>query len=156
MAKVQYKLHIASGLNLLWYGSMEWNVEENFTVLVWNGIWNGRFLVWNGNGMEENCQYGIWKNCLPFHSISCPAPSRKNVSDWFQSKCLDKMANSNVETFSSFYEHENFSFSTQEQFYSRMCLVMVAQANVLKLFRTHLNGFVLQSRDVRIDQHQNQ
>ena len=55
---------------------MEWNMEENFLVwngiwkkiLVWNGIWNGRFL-WNGNGMEENCQYGIWKNRLPFHSI---------------------------------------------------------------------------------------
>ena len=48
-------------------------------ILVWNGIWkkilvwNGRFLVRNGNGMEENCQYGIWKNRLPFHSIPCPA-----------------------------------------------------------------------------------
>ena len=41
-------------------------------ILVWNGIWNRRFLVWNGNGMEENCQYGIWKNRLPFHSIPCP------------------------------------------------------------------------------------
>ena len=46
---------------------------------VWNGIWkkilvwNEGFLVWNGNGMEENCQYGIWKNRLPFHSIPCPA-----------------------------------------------------------------------------------
>ena len=45
---------------------MEWNMEENFS-MEWN-IWNGRFL-WNGNGMEENCQYGIWKNRLPFHSI---------------------------------------------------------------------------------------
>ena len=42
-------------------------------ILVWNGIWNGRFLVWNGNGMEENFQCGIWKNRLPFHSIPCPA-----------------------------------------------------------------------------------
>ena len=23
-------------------------------------------------GMEENCQHGIWKNRLPFHSIPCP------------------------------------------------------------------------------------
>ena len=38
-------------------------------ILVWNGIWNGRFSVWNGNGMEENCQYGIWKNRLTFHSM---------------------------------------------------------------------------------------
>ena len=33
---------------------------------------NGRFLVWNGNGMEEDCQYRIWKNRLPFHYIPCP------------------------------------------------------------------------------------
>ena len=38
-------------------------------ILVWNGIWNGRFLVWNGNGTEENYQYGIWKIRHPFHSI---------------------------------------------------------------------------------------
>ena len=37
--------------------------------LVWNGIWNGRFSVWNGNGMEDNCQYEIWKNRLPFHTM---------------------------------------------------------------------------------------
>ena len=39
----------------------------------WNKIlaWNGRFLVWNGNGMEEICQYGIWKNRLPFHTMPC-------------------------------------------------------------------------------------
>ena len=53
-----------------------WNEWKK--ILVWNGIWkkilvwNGRFLVWNGNGMEENCQNGIWKNRLPFHSIPCP------------------------------------------------------------------------------------
>ena len=47
--------------------SMEWNMEENFSM-----EWNGRFLEWNGNGMEENCQFGIWKNRLPFHSIPCP------------------------------------------------------------------------------------
>ena len=34
--------------------------------------WNGRISVWNRNGMEENCQYGIRKNHLPFHSVSCP------------------------------------------------------------------------------------
>ena len=41
-------------------------------ILVWNGIWDGRFLVWNGNGMEENCLYGIRKNRLPFHIMPCP------------------------------------------------------------------------------------
>ena len=45
---------------------------------VWNGmwkkilVWNGIFVVWNGNGTEENCQYGIWKNRLPFHIMPCP------------------------------------------------------------------------------------
>ena len=47
-------------------------MEENF-----NMEWNGRFLVWNGNGMEENCQYGIWKNRLPFHPIPCPVYNLK-------------------------------------------------------------------------------
>ena len=32
IAKVQYKLRVASGLNLPWYGSMEWNMEENFSM----------------------------------------------------------------------------------------------------------------------------
>ena len=31
-AKVQYKLHVASDLNLLWNESMEWNMEENFSM----------------------------------------------------------------------------------------------------------------------------
>ena len=44
-------------------------MEENFS-MEWNMEW--KILVWNGNGMEENCQYGIWKNRLPFHSIPCP------------------------------------------------------------------------------------
>ena len=53
-AKVQYKLRVVFGVNLLRYESMEWNIEENFSMewngrfLVWNGIWNGRKLpVWN-------------------------------------------------------------------------------------------------------------
>ena len=37
-------------------------------ILVWNGIWNGKFLVWN--------EYGIWSNMeyekIAFHSIACP------------------------------------------------------------------------------------
>ena len=38
VAKVQYILRIASGLNLLLYGSMEWNLEKNFSV-EWNMKW---------------------------------------------------------------------------------------------------------------------
>ena len=32
VAKVQYKLGLAFCLNLPWYGSMEWNMEENFSM----------------------------------------------------------------------------------------------------------------------------
>ena len=113
---MQYKLRIASSLNLLWYRSMEWNMEENFTVLVWNGIWNGRFLVWNGNGMEENCQYGIWKNCLPFHSIPCPAPNRKNVSDWFQSSAWTKWPIQTWKPFLAFMSMNIFLFPPWSNF----------------------------------------
>ena len=46
--------------------SMEWNMEETFSM-----EWNERFLVRNENGMAENCQYGIWKHRLPFHTMPC-------------------------------------------------------------------------------------
>ena len=64
-AKVQYKLRVAIGLSLFWYGSMEWNMEKN---LVWNRTWNERFLVWNRNGMKETCLYGKWKKSPSFHT----------------------------------------------------------------------------------------
>ena len=57
--------------NGIWKKIFAWNGIWK-EILVWNGIWNGRFWVWNGNGMEENRQYRIWKNRLPFHSIPCP------------------------------------------------------------------------------------
>ena len=40
--------------------SMEWNMEEKFLY--------GMEDFWYG--MEENCQYGIWKNHLPYHALS--------------------------------------------------------------------------------------
>ena len=52
--------------NGIWKKILVWNGIWK-KILVWNGKWNGRFLVRNRNGMEENCQYGIWKNRLPFH-----------------------------------------------------------------------------------------
>ena len=42
-------------------------MDENFC-MEWK-----KLPQWNGNGLEENCQYGIWKNRLPFHSVPCPA-----------------------------------------------------------------------------------
>ena len=56
VAKVQCKLRVASGLNLSWYGSMEWNMEENFS-MDWNMEWKIFSIEWKWN--EENCQYGI-------------------------------------------------------------------------------------------------
>ena len=38
VAKVQYKLRVAYGLNLPWYGCMEWNMEEKFS-MEWNMEW---------------------------------------------------------------------------------------------------------------------
>ena len=32
VAKVQHKLRVAFGLKLPWYGSMEWKLEENFSM----------------------------------------------------------------------------------------------------------------------------
>ena len=54
------------------------SVYTFFGMKVWNGIWK-KILVWNGiwkkilvwNEMEENCQYGIWKNRLLFHAMPC-------------------------------------------------------------------------------------
>ena len=47
---------------------------------VWIEIWK-KVLVWKGNEMEENCQYGIWKNRLSFHSIPCPADNQARSQD---------------------------------------------------------------------------
>ena len=60
VAKVQYKLRVASGLNLPWYGSMEWNMEDNFSMeskifsMEWKKI--------------ASMEYGK----IVFHSIPCP------------------------------------------------------------------------------------
>ena len=66
IAKVHNIRCIASSLKNFWYGSTKRNMEENF-IMEWNKE-RKIFIVWNGNGMEENCQYGIWKNHLPFHT----------------------------------------------------------------------------------------
>ena len=59
---MQYKLRVASGLSLPWYGSMEWNMGQKF-------------------GMEWNME---WKKIarmeyekIVFHSISFHALARK-------------------------------------------------------------------------------
>ena len=70
IAKVQsnkiYLCCIASNLKFLWYVSMEWKLEENFTMewkifgMEWK--WNGRkFPVWK---MEKS-------SSIPFHTMPC-------------------------------------------------------------------------------------
>ena len=54
VAKIQYKVRVASGLNLPWYKSMEWNMEENFS------------MEWKKTASVE---YGK----TVFHSLPCPA-----------------------------------------------------------------------------------
>ena len=60
VAKVQHKLPVASGLYLAWYGSMEWNMEENFS------------MEWKIFSMEWKWHCELWKDRFPFHSIPCP------------------------------------------------------------------------------------
>ena len=63
---------IASSLKFLWYGSMEWNMEENFSMernMEWKIFsmewkWNGRKLrVWN---MEKS-------SSIPYHALGAGA-----------------------------------------------------------------------------------
>ena len=65
-AKQQNLRCIASSLKFLWYESMEWNMEENFSMewkifgMEWK--WNGRKLpVWN---IEKS-------SSIPFHTMPC-------------------------------------------------------------------------------------
>ena len=68
VSKVQYKLRVASGLNLPWYGNMEWNMEESFS-MEWN--WNGRKLpVWN---MEKS-------SSVPFHTTPCTCTQESKLT----------------------------------------------------------------------------
>ena len=58
---------------------MEWNIEEYFS-MEWNMEWEIFSMEWKWNGMEENCQCGIWKNRLPFHSLPSSVAYLRSVS----------------------------------------------------------------------------
>ena len=71
IAKMQSsKIDVALLPVYTFFGMEAWNGIWK-KILVWNEVWNGRLLVRNGNGMDKNCQYRIWKHCLPFHSMPC-------------------------------------------------------------------------------------
>ena len=61
VAKVHYKLRVVSGLNLPWYGSMEWNMEENFS-MEWKWKWR-KLPVWNIKKI-------IVVNSIPYHALT--------------------------------------------------------------------------------------
>ena len=68
VAKVRCKLRVAFGLNLPWYRSMEWNMEENSStewnmeLKIFRVKWNGRkFPVWNTEKSSS----------IPFHTMPC-------------------------------------------------------------------------------------
>ena len=65
MAKVKIMHCFAFSLKVSWYESMEWNMEENFSMK-----WKIFIMEWIG--MEQNCQHGIWKKRHPSHFIPCP------------------------------------------------------------------------------------
>ena len=64
IAKVQIRLCIAFDLKVLWYGSMEWNMEENFS------------MEWNIFNMEWKCKgrkLAVWSmeksSSIPYRAL---------------------------------------------------------------------------------------
>ena len=79
IAKMQSsKIDVALLPVYTFFGVKVWNGIWK-KILAWNEIWSGRLLVWNANGMDEICQYGIWKNCLPFHSMPYPVDNTSQI-----------------------------------------------------------------------------
>ena len=73
VAKVQYKLRLAYGVNftLVWKYGVEYG--RKFQYGIEYGMKDFK------NGLEENCQCGIWKNRLPFRFIQSPAHQEPNI-----------------------------------------------------------------------------
>ena len=81
IAKMQIMRRIASCLKVLWYGTMEWKMKENFSMeskifsMEWK--WNGRKLpVWN---MEKS-------SSIPFHIMPCQQEGRSVPYTWTNGK----------------------------------------------------------------------
>ena len=67
VAKVQFKLRIPFDLNLPWYGSMKWNMEENSSI-EWNMEWKIFSMEWKWNERKLS----VW-NMEKSSSIPCPS-----------------------------------------------------------------------------------
>ena len=72
IAKVQNILCIASSLKILWYGSMEWNMEENFSM-----EWKIFSMEWKKIAVME---YGkIIFHFIPYHALIFKRSSKKGL-----------------------------------------------------------------------------
>ena len=68
VAKMQCKLRVASGLNLPWYGSTEWNMEENCS-MEWKMEWKIFSMEWKWNGRKFP-EWNMEKSSsIPYHAL---------------------------------------------------------------------------------------
>ena len=68
VVKIQYKLRVISGLNSSWYGSMECNMEENFS-MEWNMEWKIFSMEWKWNGRKLPVCNMEKSFSIPFHAL---------------------------------------------------------------------------------------
>ena len=90
IAKVQIRLCIAFDLKVLWYGSMEWNMEENFgmewKIFNMERKWNGRKLaVWSTEKSSSIPYHALVTSSWGLFCVIAPgqhSSSGKNVAAW--------------------------------------------------------------------------
>ena len=79
-AKQQNIRCIASALKFLLYGSMEWNMEENFSMewnmeenfgMEWNMEWKIFGMEWKWNGRKLPVWNMEKSSSIPFHTMPC-------------------------------------------------------------------------------------
>ena len=77
-AKQQNICCIASSLKFLWYGSMKWNMEENFSMewnmeenfsTKWNMEWKIFSMEWKWNGRKLPVWNMEKSSSVPFHTM---------------------------------------------------------------------------------------
>ena len=68
IAKQQNIRCIASSLKFLWYGSMEWNMEENIR-MEWNMEWKIFGMEWKWNGRKLPVWNMEKSSSIPFHTM---------------------------------------------------------------------------------------
>ena len=70
IVQVQNIPWIASSLKVLWYGSIEWNIEENF-IVEWNMEWKIFSMEWKWNGKKLPVRNMEKSSSIPFHTMPC-------------------------------------------------------------------------------------